>query len=50
MKIATDGKAQYNKTAHAKCIDLWKILPDSTNKIMDFCLGGYQQAYLSFMC
>jgi hypothetical protein len=24
MKIATEGKAQYNKTAHTKCIDLWK--------------------------
>jgi hypothetical protein len=22
MKIATEGKAQYNKTAHTKCIDL----------------------------
>jgi hypothetical protein len=24
MKIATEGKAQYNKTAHTKCIDLSK--------------------------
>jgi hypothetical protein len=24
MKIATEGKAQYNKMAHTKCIDLWK--------------------------